>query len=96
MKYSLGISNFPEELSSLSQSSLPLFLCTDYLERLSYLSLLFFGILHSDGYIFSFSLPLTSLFSAIFSSDNHFAFLHFFSWGSFDHCLLYDVTNLHP
>ena len=30
----------------------PLFLCTDYWGRLSYLSLLFFGILHSNRYIF--------------------------------------------
>ena len=50
------------------------------LRRLSYLSLLFFGTLHSNGYIFS-PLPLVSLlFSALCkaSSDNHFAFLHFF------------------
>ena len=30
----------------------PLFLCTDHCGRLSYLSLLFFGTLHSNGYIF--------------------------------------------
>ena len=30
----------------------PLFLCTDHWGRLSYLSLLFFGTLHSNGYIF--------------------------------------------
>ena len=30
----------------------PLFLCTDHWGRLSYLSLLFFGNLHSNGYIF--------------------------------------------
>jgi len=30
----------------------PLFLCTDRRGRLSYLSLLFFGTLHSNGYIF--------------------------------------------
>ena len=44
-----------------------------------YLSLLFFGTLHSNGCIFPFSpLPFTSLlFSATCkaSSDNHFAFL---------------------
>ena len=32
----------------------PLFLCIVHLGRLSYLSLIFFGILHSDGYIFPF------------------------------------------
>ena len=48
----------------------------------------------------SFSpLPLASLlFSAICkaSSDNHFAFLHFFFLGMILICLLYNVTNLHP
>ena len=33
----------------------PLFLCIDCWGRLSYLSLLFFGTLHSSGYIFAFS-----------------------------------------
>ena len=33
----------------------PLFLCIDHWGRLSYLSLLFFGTLHSNGYIFPFS-----------------------------------------
>ena len=61
----------------------PLFLCIDRWGRLSYLSLLFFGTLHSDGYIFSFLLCLLLLFLAIFkaSSDNHFALLHFFFLG---------------
>ena len=58
---------------------------TDHLGRVSYLSLLVFGTLYSDGYIFPFSpLFFTSLiFSAICkpSSDNHFAFLHFFFLG---------------
>ena len=49
----------------------------------------------------SFSpLPLVSLlFSAICkaSSDNHFAFLHFFFLGEgLDHCLLYNVMSLCP
>ena len=60
------------------------FLCLfSYLRRLSYLSLLIFGTLHSDGYIFSFHLYLSFLFSAICkaSSDNHFAFLDFFFLG---------------
>jgi len=62
----------------------PVFLCTDHWGRLSYLSLLFSGTLHSDGYIFPFSfspLPLASLLLLPIcnaSSDNHFAFLHFF------------------
>ena len=57
-----------------------LFLCIVHLGRLSYLSLLFFGTLHSDGCIFSPLLFTSLLFSGICkpSSDNHFAFLHFF------------------
>ena len=48
--------------------------------RLSYLSLLFFETLNSDGYIVPFLLCLSLLFSAVCkaSSDNHFAFFHFF------------------
>ena len=61
----------------------PIFLCIDRWGRLSYLSLLFFGSLHSNGYIFPILLCLSAsfLFIAICkaSSDNHFAFLHFFS-----------------
>ena len=82
MQYSLGMSNFPEE--SFPFYCFPLFLCTDSWGRLSSLFLLFFGTLHSDGYIFPFLLYLSLLFfSAICksSSDNSFAFLHFFfSW----------------
>ena len=48
----------------------------------------------------SFSpLPFASLFSTICkaSSDNDFAFLHFFFLGyDLDHCLLYNVMNFHP
>jgi len=63
----------------------PLFLHIDHLGRLSFLSLLFFGTLHLDGYNVLFLLPLAPLlFSANWkaSSDNHFAFLHFgfFRW----------------
>ena len=51
--------------------------------RLSYLSLLIFGTLHSKGYIFPFLLFFLLLFTAICkaSSDSHFAFLHFFFLG---------------
>ena len=61
-----------------------IFLCTDHWGRLSYLSLLFFGILHSNGYIFPFLLCFHFLlFTAICkaSSDSHFAFSHFFFLG---------------
>ena len=68
---------------------LPLFLHIDHWGRLSYLSLLFFGTLHSNGYIFPFLLCFLLLFfsqqrsvkTAKVSSDNHFASLHFFFLG---------------
>ena len=69
MKCSFGISNFLGEICSLSYSIVffyffalfycfLLFLCIDHWGRLSYLSLLFFGTLHSNGYIFPFLLCL--------------------------------------
>ena len=85
MKCSLGISNFLEEISSLSHSIV--FLC-------------FFVLITEEGFLISpcYSLELRiqmgisfllsfafrfSSFSAICkaSSDNHFAFLHFFFLG---------------
>ena len=63
----------------------PLFLCIDHWGSLSHLPLLFFGTLHSNGYIFLFLFSLLLLFfSQLFSnssSDNNFAFLHFFYLG---------------
>ena len=44
----------------------PLFLCTDHWGRLSYCSLLLFGTLHSDGYIFPFLCFLLLFFSQLF------------------------------
>ena len=56
-----------------------------FLGRLSYLSLLFFGTLHSDAYIFPFLLCFSLLFfSQLFVRPPHTAFLlllHFFSMG---------------
>ena len=72
------------DLSSFPFYCFPLFLCTDHWGRLSYLSLPFFGTLNTDRNIFPFLLCLLPLlFSAICkaSSDNHFAFLHFFFLG---------------
>ena len=67
MKCSLGISDFLEEISSLSHHyCFPLFLCTDHWGRLSHLSLLFFGILqNSKGNIYPFLLCFSLLFTAI-------------------------------
>ena len=80
MESSFGVSNFlkiPLVFPILLFSSI----CIDYWGRPSYLSLLFFETLHSMGTSFLFSFALASLlFSAICkaSSENHFAFLHFF------------------
>ena len=103
LKCSLGISNFLEEISGLSHSIvfLP---CTDHCGRLSYLSLLFIGTLHSNGYIFPFLLCLLLLFlSQLFVRPPQTAILLFcisFSWGwSFlgdATCLLYNVMSLRP
>ena len=63
----------------------PLFLCTDHWGRLSYLSLLFFGTLHSNGYIFPFLLCFLLLFfSQLFVRPPQtviFLFCISFSWG---------------
>ena len=63
----------------------PLFLCTDHRGRLSYLSMLFFGILHSNRYIFPFLLCLSLLFSSqLFVRPPQTAISLFcisFSWG---------------
>ena len=85
MKYSLGISNFLEEISSLYHSVVFLY---------------FFSLITEEGFLISscyslelcikwvyiaFSpLPIASLlFPAICkaSLDSHFGFLHFFRWG---------------
>ena len=85
MKYSLDISNFLEEISSLSQSVVFLY---------------FFALIAEEGFLISpcYSLELciqmliSFLFSLLFasllftaickaSSDSHFAFFHFFFLG---------------
>ena len=84
MKYSLGISNFPEEISSLSHSIIFLFLCIVHKQKLSYRSLLFSGTLRSDGYIFPFLLCFSLLFfSQLFVRPPQTTILPFwisFSW----------------
>ena len=63
----------------------PLFLCIDHWGRISYLSLLFFVTLHSNGYIFPFLLCLSLLFfSQLFARPPETTILAFcicFSWG---------------
>ena len=93
MKCSLGISNFLEEISSLSHSMVFLYL---------------FALITEEGFLISpcyslelciqISLLLASLlFTAICkaSSDSHCTFFAFLGDG-LDLCLLYNVKNLRP
>ena len=98
MKYSLVISNFLGEISSLSHSIILLYffaLITEEGFLFSPCSSLVLCIQMSISFLFSFVFNLSS-FSDICnaSSDNHFAFS--FLGDRLDHCLLYNVTNLHP
>ena len=82
MKYSLGISNFLEEISSLSHSIVFLYFFALITEEGFLISPFYSFKLCTQMAYFSFSpLLFTSLlFTAICkaSSDSHFAFLHFF------------------
>ena len=85
MKYSLGITNFLEEISSLSHSVLFLYFFALITEE-DFLS--FYAVLWNSAFRWVYlpfsPLPFASLFfSAICkaSSENHCAFLHFFSMG---------------
>ena len=84
MKYSLGISNFLEEIFPLSHSIVfLLFLCIDLWGWLSYLSLLFFETAFKWVYLFFSPLLFNSLlFTAICKafSDSHFAFNELLVW----------------
>ena len=84
MKCSLGVSNFLEEISSLSHSVVFLYffaLITE--EGLSFLAILWNSAFKWVYLSFSPLLFASLLFTAICkaSSDNHFAFLHFFFLG---------------
>ena len=86
MKCSLGISNFLEEISSLSHSVVFLYFFALIAEKgFFYLSLLFFGTLHSDAYIFPFLLCFSlRFFSQLFVRPPQTAILLFcisFPWG---------------
>ena len=100
MKCSLGISNFPDDISSFPFYSFPLFLCTVHLGRLSCLSLLFSGTLRAVGSIFPFLPCLSLLFfsqACVRSPQTTTYLLEFlFLWGGFGHRLLYNITNLCP
>ena len=98
MKCFLGVSSFLEEISSLSHSIVFLILCIVHLRRLSYRSLLFFGTLHSVGYIFPFLLCLSILiFSQRFvrpPQTTIFPFCISFLGDGFG--LLCNAMNFHP
>ena len=98
MKYSPGIPNFLEEIYSLSHFLFSSFLCIYHGGSLSYLSLLFFGILHSDRYSFPFLLCLYLLsFSQLFVRPPQTTILPFcisLSWGWSCSLPLYNVMNL--
>ena len=97
MKCSLGITNFLEEIASLSHSIVFLY---------------FFALITGEGFLISLCFSLVSAFSWLYlsysplslaclfspickaSSDNLFAVL--FLRDCLDHCLLYNVTNLCP
>ena len=95
MKCSLGISNFLEEISSLSHSRFfPLFVYTNYQGKLSYLSLLFFGTQHSNGCIIPFLLCFLPLFfSQVFLRPPQTAFLPFSV--QFSRSVMSDSLQLH-
>ena len=85
MKNSLGISNFLEEISSLSHSVVFLYFFALITEIGFFISLLFFGTLHSNGNIVPLLLCFSFLFfSQLFVRPPQTAILLFcisFSWG---------------
>ena len=101
VKCSLGLSNFLEEISSLSHSIVFLY---------------FFALIAEEGFLISpcyslercIQMGISFLFSFAFgfssfhsickaSSESHFAFFAFLFLGDgFDFCLLYNVRNLCP
>ena len=98
MKCSLGISNFLDEVFSLSLSIIFLYFFALTTEEAFFLSPCYSLELCIQRVDLSFSpFPLASLlFSGICkaSSGNHFAFL--FLGGGLDHCLLYNVLMIRP
>ena len=85
MKCSLGISNFLEEISSLSHSIVFFYFFALITEEGFFISPCYsLQLCIQMEYLCFSSLPLTSLlFSAIYKAltDNHFPFLHFFFLG---------------
>ena len=85
MKCSLGISNFLEEISNLSHSTVSLYFFALITEG-GFLIFSFYSlkpcIQMVIAFLFSFAFSFSSFLSYCkASSDNHFAFLHFFFLG---------------
>ena len=101
MRYSLGISNFLEEISRLSHSVLFLYFFALIAEESFLISSCYFWDSAFRCLYLSFS-PLlfaSFLFTAICkaSPDSHFVFFAYLFLGDgLDPCLLYNVTNLIP
>ena len=85
MKCSLGISNFLEEISSLSHSIVSLYFFALIAEKVFLTSSCYsLELCIPMGISFLFSFSFTSLLLIAIckaSSDNHFSFMHFFSLG---------------
>src|SRR5574339_605051 len=101
MKYSLGISNFLEEISSLSYSIVFLYffaLITEEGFLISPCYSLELCIQMGISFLFSFAFCFSSFHSYLYGLPRQpFCFFTFLFLGDgLDHCLLYNVMNLHP
>ena len=99
MKSSLSISNFLEEVSSLSHSVIFLYFFSLIAEEgflISPCYSLELCIQMGESFIFSFAFHFFSFVRYLLGIPRQpfwlFAFLYL--WDSFDHCLLYSVMNL--
>ena len=101
IKYSLDISNFLEEISSLSHSVLFLYFFALIAEEGFLISLCCFlklCIQMGTSFLFSFAFCFSSFTATCkASSDSHFALFAFLFHGDgLDPCLLYNISNLSP
>ena len=97
MKFSLGLSNFLEEISSLSHSIVSLYFVALVTEESSLISPCYsleLSIQMGISFLFSFAFIFSA--NCKVSSDTILPFCISFLGDGLDHCLLYNVTNLHP
>ena len=99
MKYSVGVSHFLEEISSLSHSIAFIYLFALFTEEGFLISAILWNSEFKWVYLSFSPLLFNSLIFTVISkasSDSHFPFFHFFSMeGDLDSYLLYNVMNLH-